>query len=100
VLSVQTEPSLCGGKRLIVRVQHGIPNGDCAAVIGEEGLVIEAGRLHTGQSIQLKGAIISHAHPSTDRCPLPVTLELDDGCSIAYIALVFIALDQTYSPQA
>ena len=57
--------------------------------------MIEAGRLHKGQSIQLREYKLRQ--PSMESLFIPVTLELDDGCSIVYIAFALITLYQINS---
>lgn len=57
--------------------------------------MIEAGRLHKGQSIQLREYKLWQ--PSMESLSIPVTLELDDGCSIVYIAFALITLYQINS---
>jgi hypothetical protein len=81
VSHAQTELGLCGGRKLIAAARCGIPNGGCAKAIEEGDPVRGAGRLHKGRSIQLQRTI-SQSQPS-EPCSIPVTLELDDGCSMA-----------------
>ena len=57
MLHAHTGQGLYEGRRLIVMAQRGIPNEGCAKVIEEGDLVIGAGRLHKGQSIQLRSTI-------------------------------------------
>jgi hypothetical protein len=78
---VRTGRGRYGGRILIAGARSVIPNGDYAKAIEVGGLVIEADILHTGQSIRLR-RIISLEHLQ-DVGFIPVTLELDDGCSIA-----------------
>lgn len=80
VTFVRTGRGRYGGRILIVGVRSVIPSGDYAKAIEIGGPVIGADILHTGQSTQLR--IISLEHLQGVGC-IPVTLELDDGCSIA-----------------
>jgi hypothetical protein len=81
VTFVRTGRGRYGGRILIVGARSVIPSGDYAKAIEIGGPVIGADILHTGQSTQLR-IIISLEHLQGVRC-IPVTLELDDECSIA-----------------
>jgi hypothetical protein len=81
-LLAQTELGRYRGRKWIGGAQHGIPNGGCAKAIEEGDPARGAGRLHVGQSIQLPKTMSQGQR--FEAYLLPVTLELDDGCSMAY----------------
>jgi hypothetical protein len=59
-----------------------IPNEDYAEAVEVKGQVKEAGKLHTGQNTQLN-VVISWGAFTLRLFRIPVTLLLDDGCSMA-----------------
>jgi hypothetical protein len=68
-------------RRWIEGVQHETPNVNSAAADEEGDRVIEAGKPHRDQSTRLE-SYVSCVDVNFERYSLPVTLELDDGCSI------------------
>lgn len=78
----QQELGRHGETELISAGLHAIPNVVFVEGGGPAGLVITAHTHCRGQSIQLRDEV-SKVTRAALRAALPVTLELEDGCSIA-----------------
>jgi hypothetical protein len=77
-------------RRLISEDQSGIPSEGYAEVVVARGPAKEVGRPHKDQNTGLSKCEFG-SNDFGDFGSLPVTLELDDGCSIIYFVIVAVA---------
>ena len=75
-------PSRCAKRRSSGEGQREIPNEDSAGEIEVKAREIGVGRLRMDQSTQLR-SMVSEKVAVEGQFMIPVTLELEDGCSIA-----------------
>jgi len=80
-----------GGRISSVEGRRETPNGDFVRAVEVKDRVKEADKLHTGQNTQLND-VISWGGIDFRLFCVPVTLLLEDGCSMAYMSFLALRL--------